>query len=106
MTTSKAPPDLPKKGEIAFVHYYEQVHPGTDLVKRAKGPPFKATITVIEYKIEVIMYTVRHVTDNFMHVAHISDFVTMGDGSHPRMMQIAKSDDLAHKAFLSMFHEV
>jgi hypothetical protein len=102
MATSKAPLGLPRKGEIAFVHYYEQVHPGTDLVKRAKGSPFKATITGIEYKMEGIMYTVRHITDNFTHVAHISDFVAMADGSYPRMKQIAQADDLAHKAFLSM----
>ena len=105
MATSKALPGLPKKGEIAFVHYYEQVHPGTDLLKRAKGSSFKATITGIEYKMEGIVYTVRHVTDNFTHVAHISDFVAMGDGSYPRMKEIAKADDLAYKAFLSMLQK-
>ena len=54
---------------------------------------------------EGIMYTVRHVTDNFTHVAHISDFVAMGDGSYPRMKQIAKVDDLAHQAFQSMLQK-
>jgi hypothetical protein len=43
------------------------------------------------------MYTVRHLTDNFVHVAHISDFVVMGDGSYPRMKQIAKTDTLTHQ---------
>jgi hypothetical protein len=29
----------------------------------------------------------------------------MGDGSYPRMKEIAKADDLAHKAFLSMLQK-
>jgi hypothetical protein len=101
MATSKAPQALPTKGDIAFVHYYEQVHPGTDLLKRVKGSPFKAMITGIQYKTEGIVYTVRHITDKFTHLAHISDFVAMEDGSYPRMKEIAKADALAHKAFLS-----
>jgi hypothetical protein len=106
MATSKAPPGLPKKGDIAFVHYYEEVHPGTDLMKRVKGSPFKAMITGIDYKMEGIAYTVCHVIDNFTHIAHISDFVAMGDGSYPRMRQISKADDLAQKAFLRKFHKL
>ena len=53
------------------------------------------------------MYTVRHMTDNFAHLAHIRirDFVAMGDGSYPRMKQIAKADDLAHKAWLRLLDE-
>ena len=48
---------LPKKGEIAFVYYYEEVHPDSDLVVRAKGSPFKSTIVAVEFKEEGIMYT-------------------------------------------------
>ena len=44
------------------------------------------------------MYTVRHITDNFTHVAHISDFVA--DGSYPKMKRIAKADALAHKMWV------
>jgi hypothetical protein len=54
---SKALPGVPKKGEIDFVHYYEE-QPGSDLVKREKGSPFKSTIVDLEYKEEGIMYTV------------------------------------------------
>ena len=104
MATSKAPPGVPKKDEIAFVHYYVE-QSGSDHVNRAKGSPFKSTIVGIEYKEEGIMYTVRHVTDDFTHVAHISDFVTMGDGSYPRMKQIAKADNLAHKTWLRIMDE-
>ncbi len=95
---------MPKNGEIAFVHYYEE-QSGSDLVKRAKGSPFKSTIVGMEYKEEGIMYTVCHVTDDFMHVSHISDFVVMGDDSYPRMKQIAKADNLAHKAWLRIMDE-
>ena len=95
---------LPKKGEIAFVHYYHE-QAGSDVVKRAKGSPFKSTIVRIDYKEEGIMYTVRHATDDFTHVAHISDFVAMGDGSYPRMKRIAKADALAHKTWLRIIDE-
>ena len=96
---------LPKKGEIAFVHYYHE-QAGSDVVKRATGSPFKSTIVRIDYKEEGIMYTVRHATDDFTHVAHISDFVAMGDGSYPKMKQIAKADALAHKAWLRIMEEL
>ena len=104
MTTSKAPSGLPKKGDIAFVHYYVE-QSVSELLKHAKGSPFKSTIVGIEYKEEGIMYTVRHVTDEFMHVARILDFVAMGDGSYPRMKGIAKTDKLAHKAWLRIMDE-
>jgi hypothetical protein len=62
-------------------------------------------IVRVDFKDEGIMYTVRHVTDNFTHDAHISDFVAMGDGSYPRMKQVAKADALAHKAWLRIMDE-
>jgi hypothetical protein len=104
MATFKAPPDVPKKGEIAFEHYYVE-QPGSEHVKRAKGSSFKSTIVGIEYKEEGIMYTVRHVTDDFTNVAHISDFVAMTDGSYPRMKKIAKADNLGHKTWLRIMDE-
>ena len=52
-----------------------------------------------------IMYTVRHVTDNFPHVVHIGDFVAMGDGSYPRMKRIAKADALAHKTWVRVMED-
>ena len=57
MATFKMSAVLPKKGEIAFVYYYEEVHPDSDLVVRAKGSPFKSTIVAVEFKEEGIMYT-------------------------------------------------
>ena len=63
---------LPKKGEVAFVHYYHEAEPGSDVVVRAKGLPFKANNVAVNFEDEGIMYTVRHVTDNFTHVVHIS----------------------------------
>ena len=95
---------LPKKGKIAFVHYYEE-QAASNVVKRAKGSPFKSIIVRVDFKDEGIMYTVRHVTDNFTHDAHISDFVAMGDGSYPRMKQVAKAVALAHKAWLRIMDE-
>ena len=67
-------------------------------MKRAKGSPFKSIIVRVDFKDEGIMYTVRHVTDNFTHDAHISDFVAMGDGSYPRMKQVAKADPLVTRS--------
>ncbi len=52
-----------------------------------------------------IMYTVRHITDNFTHVVHISDFVDMGDDSYPRMKRIAKADALAHKTWMHVMED-
>jgi hypothetical protein len=74
---------LPKKGEVAFVHYYHEAEVGSDVVVRAKGSPFKASIVAVNFEDDGILYTVRHITDNFTHVDHISDFVSMGDGSYP-----------------------
>ena len=82
MPTKKLPADLPKKGEVAFVHYYHEAELGSDVVVRAKGSPFKASIVAVNFQDDGIMYTVRHITDNFTHVVHISDFVAMGDGSY------------------------
>ena len=59
----------------------------------------------VDFKEEGIMYTVRHLTDNFTHEAHISDFVAMADGSYPRMKRIAKADALAHKMWVSFMED-
>ena len=91
---------IPKTGDIAFVHYFEEGHAGV-VPKPVKGSPFKATITAVVYTTEAIRYTVRHVTDDFQHPAYIADFVAMADGSYPRMKQIAKTDARLHKAWLS-----
>jgi hypothetical protein len=96
---------LPKKGEVAFVHYYHEAEPGSDVVVRGKGSPFKANIVSVNFEDEGIMYTVCHVTDNFTHVVHISDFVAMGDGSYPRMKRIAKADALTHKTWVRVMED-
>ena len=91
---------LPKKGEVAFVHYWYESKPGS-LVVGVKGSPFKSTIVAFNFKDEGIVYTVRHITDNFTHEAHISDFVVMTDGSYPRMKHIAAADALTHETWVS-----
>ena len=70
-----------QEGEIVFVHYYQEVQSGSDLVVRAKGSPFKSTIVTVDFKEEGIMYTVSH--HRQLHArCHISDFVVMVDGSY------------------------
>ncbi len=101
MTTNRMPTGLPKKGETAFVHYWHEARPGSDVVVRAKDSPFKCTIVVVDFKEEGIMYIVRHLTDNFTHESHINDFVAMSDDSYPRMKLIAKADVLAQKMWVS-----
>jgi hypothetical protein len=59
----------------------------------------------VDFKEECIMYTVRHLTDNFTHEPHISDFVAMADGSYPRTKDIAKADALAHKMWVSFMED-
>jgi hypothetical protein len=49
--------DLPKKGEVSFVHYYHETEPGSDVIVRAKGSPFKANIVAVNFEDEGIMYT-------------------------------------------------
>ena len=105
MPTKKLLAGLPKKGEVAFVHYYQEAELGSDVVVRAKGSPFKASIVAVNFEDDGIMYTVRHITDNFTHVVHISDFVAMGDGSYPRMKRIAKADALAHKTWMRVMQD-
>jgi acid stress-induced BolA-like protein IbaG/YrbA len=87
------------------VHYYHEAEPGSDVVVRGKGSPFKANIVSVNFEDEGIMYTVCHVTDNFTHVVHISDFVAMGDGSYPRMKRIAKADALTHKTWVRVMED-
>ena len=55
---------LPKKGDTDFVHYFHE--PVTSDKPCKMDEP------------EGIIYTVKHVTDGFVHQTHISDFVTMG----------------------------
>jgi hypothetical protein len=105
MPTKKLLAGLPKKGEIAFVHYYQETELDSDVVVRAKGSPFKASIVAVNFEDDGIMYTVRHITDNFTHVVHISDFEPMGDGSYPRMKRIAKADALAHKTWMRVMQD-
>jgi hypothetical protein len=100
MPTKKLLAGLPKKGEVPFVHYYHESESGSDVVVCAKGSPFKASIVTVNFEGDDIMYTVCHITDNFTHVVHISDFVAMGDGSYPRMKRIAKVDALANKTWM------
>ena len=71
----------------------------------AKDSSFKATIIAVDFKEEGIMYTVRHWTDSFTHVAHISDFVAMTDGSYPRMKRIAQVDAVAHKTWVRFMED-
>lgn len=48
---------LPKKGEIAFVHYYEE-QAASNVVKRAKGSPFKSIIVRVDFKeIDCVSWT-------------------------------------------------
>jgi len=105
MPTKNLLAGLPKKGEVAFVHYYHEAEVGSDVVVRAKGSPFKASIVAVNFEDDGILYTVRHITDNFTHVVHISDFVAMGDGSYPRMKRIAKADALAHKTWVRVMKD-
>ena len=105
MPTKNLLAGLPKKGEVAFVHYYHETEVGSDVVVRAKGSPFKASIVAVNFEDDGILYTVRHITDNFTHVVHISDFVAMGDGSYPRMKRIAKADALAHKTWMRVMED-
>jgi hypothetical protein len=105
MPTKNLLAGLPKKGEVAFVHYYHEAEVGSDVVVRAKGSPFKASIVAVNFEDDGILYTVRHITDNFTHVVHISDFVAMGDGSYPRMKCIAKADALAHKTWMRVMED-
>jgi len=105
MPTKNLLAGLPKKGEVAFVHYYHEAEVGSDVVVRAKGSPFKASIVAVNFEDDGILYTVRHITDNFTHVVHISNFVVMGDGSYPRMKHIAKADALAHKTWMRVMED-
>ena len=41
---------LPKKGEVAFVHYYHEAEPGSDVVVRAKGLPFSVSLARTQKK--------------------------------------------------------
>ncbi len=68
---------LPKRGDTAFVHYYHESADDTQVCKKTRDSPFKCVVKVRQFKSEVIMYTVAHVTDNTIHETHISDFVTM-----------------------------
>jgi hypothetical protein len=58
MTTKNMLTGLPKKGDVAFVHYWHETESGSDVVMRGKGSPFKTTIVAVDFKEEVIMYTV------------------------------------------------
>lgn len=90
---------LPKRGDTAFVHYYHEPADDTQVCKKARGSPFKCVVKVRQFKPEGIMYTVAHVTDNTIHEAHISDFVTMGCGCYAKMRRIARADAAAHTAW-------
>jgi hypothetical protein len=103
MLTKNPLTGLPKKGEVAFVHCYHETEVGSDVVVRAKGS--KASIVAVNCKDDGIMYTVRHITDNFTHVVHIVDFVVMGDDSYPRMKRITKVDALVHKTWMHVMED-
>jgi hypothetical protein len=65
----------------------------------ARGSPFKCIVKARQFRPEGIIYTVAHVTDDCMHEAHISDFVTMGCGCYAKMRRIARADAAAHTAW-------
>ena len=90
---------LPKRGDIAFVHYYHEPADGTLVCKKARSSPFKCVFKSRKFKPEGIMYTVVHVTDDFIHEAHISDFVTMGCGCYAKMRRIVRADAATHVAW-------
>ena len=90
---------LPKRGDTAFVHYYHEPTGASQVCKNARGSPFKSIVKARQFKPEGIMYTVAHVTDNTIHEAHISDFVTMGWGCYAKMKRIARADAAAHTAW-------
>ena len=94
---------LPKKGDTAFVHYFHDPVAPDKPCKMARGSPFKSTVVAVTYEPEGIIYTVKHVTDDFMHQAHISDFVTMGCGCYHKMKHVAKADAEAHAAWKRVF---
>jgi len=91
--------ELPKRGDFAFVHYYHEPADGTLVCKKARGSPFKCVVKARQFKSEGIMYTVKHVTDDTIHEAHISDFVTMGCGCYAKMRRIVSADAAAHVAW-------
>ena len=90
---------LPKRGDIAFVNYYHEPADGTQVCKKARGSPFKCVVKARQFKPEGIMYTVAHITDDTIHEAHISDFVTMGCGCYGKMRRIVRADAAAHIAW-------
>ena len=96
---------LPKHGDTAFVHYYHEPADDTQVCKKARGSPFKCVVKDRQFKPEGIMYTVAHVTDNTIHEAHMSDFVTMGCGGYAKMRRIARADAAAHTAWQSAVAE-
>jgi len=91
--------ELPKRGDFAFVHYYHEPADGTLVCKKARGSPFKCVVKARQFKPEGIMYTIKHVTDDTIHEAHISDFVTMGCGCYAKMRRIVRTDAAAHVAW-------
>lgn len=90
---------LPKRGDAAFVHYFHDAVDDTEVCKMARGSPFKCIVKAVKFKPEGIVYTVAHVTDDFVHEAHISDFVSMGCGCYARMRRVARADAAAHAAW-------
>ena len=91
--------ELPERGDFAFVHYYHEPADGTLVCKKARGSPFKCVVKARQFKPEGIMYTVKHVTDDTIHEASISDFVTMGCGCYAKMRRIVRADAAAHMAW-------
>ena len=87
---------IPKRGDTAFVYYYHDPADDTQVCKKDRGSPFKCVVKARQFKPEGIMYTVAHVTDNTIHEAHISDFVTMGCGCYAKMKRIVRVDAAAH----------
>jgi hypothetical protein len=87
---------LPKRGDAAFVHYFHDAVDDTEVWKMAYDSPFKCIVKTVKFKTEGIVYTVAHVTDDFVHEAHISDFVSIGCGCYARMRRVARADAAAH----------
>lgn len=90
----------PDRDELAFVHYFHEPVAPSEVCKMAHGSPFKSKILGVDYLPENIIYNVQHVTDDFIHEDHISDFVSMEDDIYPHMKSIVREDVKAHAAWL------
>jgi len=90
---------IPKRGDTAFVHCYNDPLHASTTPKLARGSLFKSVVKAISYQPEGILYTVQHVTDSTVHTNPIQDFVTMGCGCYATMRRVKHADAVAHAAW-------